>query len=198
MNQSNSLASEEHQQRRRLRRRIERMKMFLLSLLLLVALTVGGTLAFLVTQDDPVENTFLPSQVSCSVKEEFDGTVKSNVNVQNTGDTYAYIRVKLVSYRVNEEGQHIGGIAEIPAFAPGANWVEYEGYYYYTLSVAPNGKPASDLIDSITLIEAYQDADGGRQVIEVMAEAIQSGPAEAVGRSCGVTISEGQVTPFTE
>lgn len=198
MNQSNSLASEEHQQRRRLRRRIERMKMFLLSLLLLVALTVGGTLAFLVTQDDPVENTFLPSQVSCSVKEEFDGTVKSNVNVQNTGDTDAYIRVKLVSYRVNEEGQHIGGIAEIPAFAPGANWVEYEGYYYYTLSVAPNGKPASDLIDSITLIEAYQDADGGRQVIEVMAEAIQSGPAEAVGRSWGVTISEGQVTPFTE
>lgn len=198
MYQSNNLTAEECLQRRRLRRSIERAKMFLLSLLLLVALTVGGTLAFLVTQDDPVENTFLPSTVSCSVTEDFNGTVKSDVNVQNTGDTDSYIRVKLVSYRVNEEGQHIGGTADIPAFTPGANWVEYEGYYYYTLSVAPNGKPASDLIDSITLIEAYQDADGGRQVIEVMAEAIQSGPAEAVGRSWGVTISAGKVTPYTE
>ena len=40
------------------------------------------------------------------------------------------------------------------------------------------------------------DTDGGKQVIEVMAEAIQSSPAEAVGKSWGVTISEGSVTAY--
>lgn len=128
--------------------------------------------------------------------ESFNGTTKSNVNVKNTGDTEAYIRVKLVTYRVNDEGQHIGGTATIPSFTPGTNWVAYGDYYYYTLPVAPDDEPAADLIDSITLTGSYVDADGGKQVIEVMAEAIQSGPANAVGNSWGVSISEGSVTAY--
>ena len=168
----------------------------LLSLLLAVALAIGGTLAYLTTDTDPVENKFTPSYVDCEVTETFNGTTKSDVNVTNTGDTEAYIRVKLVSYLVNDEGQHIGGTAEIPNFTPGTNWVKNGDYYYYTLPVAPNGKPASDLIDSITLNGFYDDADGGKQVIEVMAEAIQGGPANAVGYSWGVSISDGSVTAY--
>lgn len=168
----------------------------LLSLLLAVALAIGGTVAYLTTNSAPVRNSFTPSNVDCEVTEGFDGSNKSNVNVTNTGDTAAYIRVKLVTYRVNDEGQHIGGTAEIPDFTPGTNWVKNGDYYYYTLPVAPKGKPASDLIGSITLNGSYADADGGKQVIEVMAEAIQSGPANAVGDSWGVSISEGSVTAY--
>ncbi|MBS6396742.1 MAG: hypothetical protein KH452_06280 [Clostridiales bacterium] len=172
-----------------------------LSLLLMIVLAVGGTVAYLTTQSSPVQNNFTPSFVDCEVEEEFDGAIKSNVNVTNTGDTEAYIRVKLITYRVNDEGQHIGGTAEIPKFTPGDNWIKYESkgevYYYYTLPVAPGNKPASDLISSIALTGTYNDADGGKQVIEVMAEAIQSGPAEAVGASWGVSISEGSVTAYT-
>ena len=104
-----------------------------LSLLLLVTVVVGGTIAYLVKNTAPIENKFTPSHVSCEVTETFNGTVKSNVNVKNTSDIDAYIRVKLVTYRVNDGGQHIGGTAEIPAFTLGENWVEYGGYYYYTL-----------------------------------------------------------------
>ena len=168
----------------------------LLSLLLIVTMAVGGTVAYLATRSDPIQNSFKPSKVDCKVTESFDGTTKSNVNVQNTGDTEAYIRVKLVTYRVNDKGQHIGGTATIPDFTPGENWKESGGYYYYTLPVAPNAKPATDLIDSITLTGSYDDADGGKQVIEVMAEAIQSGPVDAVGKSWGVSISEGSVTAY--
>ena len=39
--------------------------------------------------------TRTPSHVSCEVTEKFDGETKSNVNVENTGDTDAYIRVRL-------------------------------------------------------------------------------------------------------
>lgn len=182
---------------RKPRRGTKRLSTLLLSVILVATIAVGGTVAYLVTQDAPITNTFTPSHVNCEVTENFNGTVKSNVNVTNTGDTDAYIRVKLVTYRVNEDGQHIGGTATIPPFAPGANWAKHiDGYYYYTLPVAPDQKPANDLIDSITLEDNYDDADGGKQVIEVMAEAIQSAPAEAVGQSWGVKISEGSVAAY--
>ena len=181
--------------RRRGRRPSRRAGTLLLSLLLLVTMTIGGTVAYLVAKSGPAENTFTPSRVSCEVTEEFDGETKSEVNVKNTGDTDAYIRVRLVSYRVNDAKEHIGGTAEIPEFTPGYGWVEHGGYYYYTQPVAPGEKPAADLIDSkgITLVE-YKDADGGKQVIEVIAEAIQSAPDTAVENAWGVTIAEGSVT----
>ena len=163
----------------------------------LLALAIGGTVAWLSTKDAPITNTFNPSHVSCSVTEEFDGKIKSNVNVTNTSDIDAYIRVKLVTYRTNDQGQHIGGTAEIPAFTPGTGWVSYGGYYYYTKPVAPNGSPENALISSITLTGSYNDADGGHQAIDVMAEAIQSEPARAVGQAWGVTISQGSVTTYS-
>ena len=167
-----------HLQRRR-KRRSKKTGMLFLSLLLVIGMVVGGTVAWLSTKSAPITNTFLPSKVACEVTESFNGRtgVKSNVNVKNTGDIDAYIRVKLVTYRVNDEGDHIGGIAKIPDFTPGAGWVENGDYYYYTQPVAPGEQPEISLIDRITLTDSYDDADdadGGKQVIEVMAEAIQA------------------------
>ena len=174
-----------------------RLAALLLSMVLLIVIAIGGTVAYLVTKDEPVKNTFTPSHVACKVTEEFDGKEKKNVNVENIGDTEAYIRVKLVTYRVNDQNQHIGGAADIPDFTPGTNWVEFGDYYYYTLPVKPGEKPAYDLIDQMTLKGSYTDADGGKQVIEVMAEAIQSGPQQAVEQAWGVSITEGSVVALS-
>ena len=176
---------------RRRKRRSKKTGTLLFSLVLLLTMMVGGTLAYLTIQTNPVVNQFTPSHVSCTVTESFDGTTKSNVNVKNDSDINAYIRVKLVTYRVNAADQHIGGTATIPPFTPGTGWVEHGGYYYYTLPVAPGEKPASDLIGTtgIILAGSYPDADGGKQVIEVMAEAIQSVPASAVESAWGVNPS---------
>ena len=159
----------------------------------LLALAIGGTLAWLSTKGDPITNTFTPSKVTCEVTESFNGSTgeKSNVNVKNTGTINAFIRVKLVTYRVNDEEQHIGGIAKIPDFTPGAGWVENGDYYYYTKPVAPGTKPAAALISSIDLIGSYTDADGGKQAIDVMAEAIQSVPEDAVQAAWGEGFSIG-------
>lgn len=176
---------------------MNRSLVLVVSLLALLLVVAGGTLAWLTAQDS-VSNTFTPAHVSCTVTEEFDGTVKSNVNVTNTSDIAAFIRVKLVTYRVNSDGQRIGGTATIPPFTPGEGWVKYGDFYYYTLPVEPGKQPATDLIgdDGVTLVQ-YTDADGGKQVIEVMAEAIQSQPDRAVGQAWGVTITEGKVEPYT-
>ena len=178
-------------------RRRGRATAMLLATVMLFALAVGGTIAWLIDKDSPLVNTFDPSKVTCEVQEKFDGKVKSDVNVKNTGDIDAFIRVKLVTYRTNDAGQHIGGTAALPQFTLGANWVEYNGYYYYTLPVAPGEKPATKLTDSMTLTESYDDADGGHQSIDVMAEAIQSVPAEAVGQAWGVSIAPGSVTAYS-
>lgn len=157
----------------------------------LLALAIGGTVAWLSTKDAPITNTFNPSKVACEVTENFNGEVKSNVNVKNTGDTEAYIRVKLVTYRTNDQGQHIGGTASLPTFTLGANWVKYGDYYYYTKPVAPNQKPETNLTDSMTLIGSYMDTDGGKQAVDVMAEAIQSVPEDAVKAAWGAGFSIG-------
>lgn len=174
-----------------------RMMTVAVAIVLLLAVSIGGTLAWLSAKAPAVTNTFTPAQVACEVTEQFDGEKKTDVNVKNTSNIDAYIRVKLVTYRTNDAGQHIGGTAEIPAFTPGENWVEHDGYYYYTLPVAPDEKPAANLADSMTLTGSYEDADGGKQAIDVMAEAIQSMPEKAVGEAWGVRISQGSVTAYS-
>ena len=133
--------------------RTGRVTAIVMATVLLLALAIGGTVAWLSTKDEPITNTFLPSKVACKVTEDFDSTTgeKTNVNVENTGNTQAFIRVKLVTYRTNDQGQHIGGTAALPDFELGADWVEYDGYYYYKLPVAAGGKPEADLTKKMTL-----------------------------------------------
>lgn len=175
-----------------------RLAMMVLSVVLLLGVAIGGTIAWLSTKTTPVTNTFTPAEVTCEVTEDFneDTGVKTNVNVKNAGNIAVYIRVKLVTYRTNDKGQHIGGKAELPRFIPGKNWVEKDGYYYYTLPVSPGGKPDANLAEKMTLTSSYKDADGGKQAIDVMAEAIQSEPEKAVGEAWGVRISQGNVTDY--
>lgn len=174
--------------KRNARRARKRMTTLVLSVVLMLILSIGSTLALLVDRDDPITNNFTEAQVSCHVTESFDGTTKSNVNVVNDSNITAYIRVKLVTYRVNDAGQHIGGTAEIPTFTPGNGWFEQDGYYYYSQPVAAGASPAANLINSLALTGSYSDADGGKQVIEVMAEAIQSVPTSVVAEKWNVTV----------
>lgn len=156
---------------------------------LLLSATVTGTLMYLVSKTTAVTNTFEPATVTCEVQENFEGKVKKDVTVKNTSNIDAYLRVKLVTYRVNADGERIGGTAAIPSFTPGEGWFEKDGFYYYKSPVAPNKTPAANLIgnDGITLVK-YTDADGGRQVIEVIAEAIQSVPTSVVADNWNVTV----------
>lgn len=179
---------------KRAKSRSTRTVTLLLALVLLTGV-VAGSLAYLLTHTDAVQNLFTPVSVPNTPVEEFDGETKSSIVIKNEGDIAAYIRVKLVSYRVNEDGAPIGGTAVIPDFDLGAHWVEYEGYYYYTLPVDVDASTGELLGSPIPLVQ-YTDADGGKQVIEVISESIQSVPAEAIGDAWGVEISVDQVSAY--
>ena len=167
-----------------------RLTAMVIATVMLLALAIGGTVAWLTDTSPAVVNTFTPSQVRCEVVEDFNDQtgVKSKVQVKNISDIPAFIRVKLVTYRTNGKGQHIGGTAELPVFNPGSGWVEHNGYYYYTQPVQPQNFTGI-LIVEIQLQDPYMDADGGRQAIDVMAEAIQSVPEAAVQDAWGNSFS---------
>ena len=160
-----------------------RLTAMILATVTLLALAIGGTVAWLNAKTDPVVNSFSYGKITTEIKEEFKDNVKTNVAATNTGTADAFIRIKLVSYRTNGEGQRIGGAAPLDEFTLGTGWVKYDDYYYYTLPVGP-GKSTEILVKTITL-KTYNDADGGYQSIDVVAEAIQSTPVQAVKDAWG-------------
>lgn len=117
--------------------------LLLVSLVLLLALAVGGTVAWLNTSTSPVENTMIPGNVPITINETFNGTTKSGVSVTNNGNIDAYIRVAIVANAVDENGNIIAGTA--PTFTVNeTKWQKLDdGYYYYKGVVAPYGTEGS-------------------------------------------------------
>lgn len=163
--------------------RVYRTAVLLIAVLLLISTAVGSTAAFLVTKTEPVVENFAYAQVSCQVTD--------TMGVKNTGTAQAYIRA---SYAVN----WLDGDENIAAAVPedyscdldenqGA-WVDGgDGYFYYPDPVDPGGETPSLL----TCRVSYPVDPEYTLSVEVVAEAIQSTPAEAAEEAWGVTVSDG-------
>jgi len=152
------------------------------TVILVTAATFGATLAYMKNESGTVTNTFAAAQMSCKVCEDFsDGIHKKNVQIQNTGDSAAYIRVKLLPYWYDKEGEGdviVAKPAWTPLFTPGQGWVKgKDGFYYYTSPVAP-GACTSSLIPELEL--QRDPVSFSRQVLEIIASCIQAYPADAV------------------
>ncbi len=170
-----------------------------MSVALLLAVAVGITIAYIFTETDPVENTFKPSKVACAVVENGGepvtgdtvdiGTSKENVQIKNTGNTDAYIRVAVVVNWMSADGTKVwatkpvkstdgtDGDYTITYNLEDNGWIDGgDGYYYYTRPVAPS-KITGVLITSATQkAPAPKGADDTQYYlsIEIVASAIQS------------------------
>ena len=179
------------------------------SLAVLLTATVGSTAAWLVSKPAAVENNFVPGKVACKVQEDFgkgNGTyVKSNVRVQNTGNTDAYIRVLLVftwkdkegnifsnkpqegkDYQINMDNMNL------------TDWIMQESdtgvYFYYKKPVKP-GKETGKLIESLYQIATVTGPENGKYKlsVDILADAVQADPPEAVADSWGVAVENGEI-----
>ena len=154
--------------------------MLLVSLVMLLTITVGGTLAYITTSDDPVKNIFTTSQVPISVQEDpFDGNVKNNVKIQNDGNTDAYIRAAVVVTWKDSSGNVYAikpevGVDYQVTFPGDTGWVyrKADGFYYYTASIAPNNQTGVLLTNCKPLKSA--PADGYTLCVEIVAESVQA------------------------
>ena len=130
------------------------------ALVLLLTLAVGGSLAWLVSNDD-VTNTMEPGKVPIEIVEQIEGTTKTSITIKNTGNIDAYIRVAVVANAVDENGNVTVGTA--PTLNLGENWQKLDdGYYYYKGIVAPKASTTS--LGSINFTNAE---------VNILAESIQ-------------------------
>lgn len=190
-------------------RRPKRLATLLVSLVLVLGVAVGGTVAFLSTRTDSKENTFTPSKVTCEVTETFNNNVKSNVAVKNTGDTTAFIRaaINVTWMKDAEAGTEYEAAnqtvsAKVPlkgtdysiTLAENNNWIQgADGYYYYQLPVNPQDS-TEVLIEDCKLLGSASVPDGYHLSVEIVASAIQSAPDSVVQSMWHVTVADGKIT----
>lgn len=167
--------------------RVYRTAVLLIAVLLLITTAVGSTAAFLVTKTGPVVEDFAYAQVSCQVTD--------TMGVKNTGTAQAYIRASYAVNWLDGEGHIAAAVPESYSCDlvkdPQDAWVEGgDGYFYYPYPVDP-GDEAPSLL---TCSPSYPEDPAYTLSVEVVAEAIQSNPAEAAEEAWGVTVSGGMLT----
>lgn len=180
-----------------MKKNMKKKALLTMSVALLLLVAVGATLAYIFTQTNPVVNTFTPSKVSCAVVENSEaqisggiqntGDKKSNVQIKNTGDTDAYIRVAVVANWVNADGTRVWAQKPIEnkdytmTLGSAAKWaIGADGFYYYCEDISPNNLTElliteAKLKDGVT---APLGTDGTQYhlSLEIVASAIQSKP----------------------
>lgn len=186
--------------------RAKKWKALIVAALAVVILTaaVGGTMAWLSTQTQDLTNTFVPAKVTCKVVEpgwvNGTSTTKSNVSIQNTGTTDAYIRVAVIG-NWYKDGKVVAGWTdditynETDWFTKSENGVTYHYYKYSIPSVAQNatGCFTAKLFNSYT---PTGGPEGAHFEMNIICQAVQSTPAAAVQDAWGVTVgANGNLTP---
>lgn len=161
------------------KRRLRWSKQFVLlaSVAILLVGVVGGSLAYLLTNTDPVVNTFTPGNVTIEVDEDFNGSVKENVRIENTGNVDAKIRARVVVTWQDDKGNIY------PAQPADTDYTitwEMDGWtgpvngvYTHTNPVAPGGQ--TGVLFTNCKPVADKTPAGYHLVVDVIAEAIQAG-----------------------
>ena len=164
-------------------RRTAKSSALIIALALILVLAVGGTVAYIFTQTDPVINTFTPTEAKITVDEKTSDNQKTSITVvNNSTGVPVYIRVALVANMIDDEG-NVTGAADVPTFTLGKDWIKgSDGYYYYTEPVPVGGSTGNLLQSSMTLDENMQ--------VVVLADAIQAMPKQAVIDAWGQTIAD--------
>lgn len=146
---------------------------------LLLTAAIGGTTAFIVANTNQVKNEFTPGEVPIEVKESFDGTTKSNVQIKNNGNVPAFIRAKVVVTWKDSSGNVSGTPVKDGDYRIEYNRTDWEqgedGFWYYTKSVLV-GDMTNPLITSCT--KTGTAPEGYDLSVEILAESIQ---AEGMG-----------------
>lgn len=172
--------------------RISSYRKYIISIGLVLCLGIGAymTISYL-SSGSSLQNQFKIASVDPEVIETFENNVKSNVYVQNKGDIPVYIRAKIMIYYQDTNGNILGDIPDkkdyeitYPADLKN-NWIKAtDGFYYYKKVIEANDDNQQTHNDqTTTLIETCienQPHPDRNLVVDIVAEAIQANPKEAV------------------
>lgn len=160
-------------------------KTLTIALLLLTVAVVGITIAYL-QKSSALDNKFQQGKADTVIEEDFDGSVKKDVQIKNEGNLPVYIRCNLSLYYETAKGKEKDNISvTVPqekndyelTFAEDftKNWMEIDGIYYYK-------KPVEDgkSVPFIKECKELQKKDGEKLVVDISVQSIQAEPERAV------------------
>lgn len=166
-----------------------------LAFVLVLGVSIGATTAFLVDRTDSVTNVFEPADIGIQVKETFNQQTKSNVSITNTEDVDVYVRVALIPVWEDGEENVVAESASLSdlqiAYGSSGDWQEgSDGFWYYTRVLEGNASTEL-LIQSAEVLKTSVGYTKGYQMnLQVMAQAIQAEPKDAVTSAWKVTVDE--------
>ena len=163
---------------------MNRKKLIVLTVLVVLLLTcsVSGTLAWLSTKTDPVENVFTPVELDTEISEDFAKNEKTRIavtNVQADDHIPAYVRVGVSGNWVDKDGKIVtpwDGEFEINT----TDWFKGSDGYYYYKKVLPVGATTEDLLATDETIILTEDANGNTLAVTVIHQSIQTVPSSVV------------------
>ena len=160
-------------------RKNKRLITIVTALVLLGLVLCGTVISYMFHISEQKNNIFTPANVSCEVLEEFKDNQKSSIVIENTSNIAAYLRLRLVSYWVDDGGNIVAKPSQMPSFTIATGWMAgSDDTYYYISPIKPDDKTPNLLADDEKIV--LEQEDGYSQVVEVFAEAIQSKPTTAI------------------
>lgn len=153
-----------------------RLALLFASIVLVLAVAVGGIVAFITTTTE-ITNTFTPSEVTTAVEETLNGKIKSDVKIKNTGDTSAYIRAAVVITWKNAEGDVYGKAPAVNtdytiSYSSNTDWIEGRDGFWYHKSPVNAGATTGVLISNCTYVK--NAPDGYFLNVEIVGSGVQS------------------------
>lgn len=159
-------------------KKLQKKTLLIGSLALILAITIGGSIAYLLASTEEVSNTFTAATLTTEIDEEIDGNVKNNVKVINKGNIDAYIRAVVVITWQNEEGE-VWGTKPVEGMDYEITWTcdnwfkASDGFYYYKDPVAP-GDSTKILFTGCQLKENVTPPNGYSLNVEIIGSGIQA------------------------
>lgn len=180
---------------------------YMVLLAVLVAAVFPTVSAYMVKRTTVVNNQLIAAVVSCEVDETFDNSdpntasVKSSVKVQNTGNVDAYVRLRILVHMEDSKGNIVA--KEVPPVSityNSSDWVfDAKENTYYCKQPVKAGLYSPEFLTNSIVLSAQTVTDASSvvytyyPVVEIISEAIQSLPVEAVEKSWGVNVSNGLI-----
>lgn len=142
----------------------KRMIQVLLSVLLVALIVVGGTVAYLVASDRPVENSFAFIDVDTDIDEPDDSDPEAKKpTVTNNGDSTVFVRAKVIvasapggSNPVSESDMTINYNSDEDKDK--GKWEKKEGGWYYYSRALNTGESTVPLFNGIENIKVAADS----------------------------------------
>lgn len=181
---------------------------FHIAIALILSIAVVGTVAFLIDVAGPIDNQFIPAEITTEVVETLDGTVKKNVSIKNTGDTTAWIRAAVIVTWQNEDGNVYGKVPKLGTdyemtmnVVDSDGWIEgKDGFYYWYLPVKSVVEDADNCTTGVLIRECRYIANAPNGYflnVEIIGSGIQSEPSSVYsnqwGSSSDIQIHDGKL-----